>query len=187
MTSPFFKNHFGATIAFRGDMTQDENLLRVPTTPVSVGIKLRGHKEFRAEIYIPGSPRGSVTRQVIIERLAQDERFLPVFCPDENRWMLVNKKNILWITVATEKGNAQFELFDRRSKVKFHFDDEMTIEGEMLFSPPVAGRRVRDHLNQSSGFFSLFQFDQVCLINIEAVVFVIEQDDEKVGEDVGED
>jgi hypothetical protein len=160
---------------------QGENTLRVPKVTLPVTLALSRQAPRAAEIFVTGHGLRSRPRELVLDLLNQDERFLPAHVVEQDEWILFNKASMLWVGLERSgssspfEEDAELELFDRRFTVLATFDDGSCLEGEMLFSPPATGGRVLDHLNKPETFFALYRANSVYLVNKTTLVTISER------------
>ncbi len=119
--------------------------------------------------------------QHILDLLEDEQIFLPALTTDDGSWSVINKRQILWLSVRLVDGSLPVEeadeepmLYERRVDVEVHFANADALHGELLFSPPDGKGRASDHLNQSTRFFRVWTADSLFIVNKEHVLRLIE-------------
>jgi hypothetical protein len=151
--------------------------LKVPKRAVQVELHLHEVGVRRLEVFLaehgPRDPRP----ESVVDRLEDDEAFLPGRDPDADAWMLVNKDAIVWASLPAEAATLSLddELFDHRFSIHVELFGGEKLEGELLYSAPGARARPVDYLNQPGRFVRVFRGGGLALINKRWLICAIER------------
>lgn len=153
--------------------------LRVPTVVLPVEIECADGRIFAGRIFVPAaSPiHDGPTRPE--EWMNDGSSFFPFLADDSERPVLMNKREVLVLSVAMP-GNQPAEALDsdspvRRVRVEA---EKRRLEGELVIEMPPGHLRVLDYLNRAEPFLLLREGEIRHLIQKERITRVIELHEE---------
>jgi hypothetical protein len=153
--------------------------LRVPRRRIAVELALAGRAPRRLELAVE-QREGPAGWPDVLALVEGERRFLPFHELGADRWILVNRDQVVWLAVSLEDIGAAAEpreveiLYDQRVRVAIELAGEARVAGELLFAAPSGQARAGDHLNEANRFLCLFQPDRVLLVHKAAVVELVE-------------
>lgn len=144
--------------------------LRVYKKPFAVVLALAGAVPRPVEIFLAEHRANEFRPQHVLDLLEQAQTFLPARDATTGRRESFNKDALLWIAVplapfGVETAAGEDELFEFRRPARVDLIAGEPIEGELLYSAPVEGTRLVDHLNASGRFLRIWERERLYLIN----------------------
>jgi len=140
--------------------------LKVPKSAVSVTLGLpTGSAE--VEVYLADYARDHLGPERLSDVLAAG-RFFPA--RREGRLELVSRDGLAWARVEDEEGSP--ELGACEAAVEVTLLDGSTLRGLLRFVAPAGRGRPVDYLNQTEGFFPLYEGGAVTFVNSARVASV---------------
>lgn len=168
---PARTNNQGAAMA--------DSELRIPTKELTVELTLLGGVGTTVALHL------AEHEQNLIDRLEEDQPFLPVRETGGSDWSIINKNGLLWASIVLVDGRLPIDvdveeapLFDRQVEVRVDFVQGDPLHGKILYSPPAGQTRVTDHINRPDLFFRLWTSDHLFIVNKAHVLRIIEIEDE---------
>ena len=154
--------------------------LRIPTKELTVELTLLGGATSTVALHL------AEHEQKFIDRLQDDQRFVPVRDADTGTWSMINKNGLLWASIVLIDGRLPIDvaedeeapLFDRQVEVRLEFEQGEPLGGKILYSPPPGQTRVTDHMNRPAQFFRLWTSDHLYIVNKVHVLRLIEVQEE---------
>lgn len=157
--------------------------LRIRKKPFAVVLAFAGAAPRQAEIFLAEHKADEFRPQHVLDLLEEAQAFLPARDSATGKRETFNKDALLWIAVPLvpfggETAAGEDELFEFRRTARVDLIAGEPIEGELLYSAPVEGTRVVDHLNAAGRFLRLWEKERLYLINKAFVRSVVERDEE---------
>jgi hypothetical protein len=146
----------------------------------SIKLFFPGGTSREGDIFLSSFAAHHEGREHVIDVLNQPDQFVPFHFKDEST-KLINKNNILMVTFPAHEDEAEESvLADSSVEVVIHLINDISLEGNFLFSLPAHSRRVKDFLNQSfmdkpESFLELRKETEICLVNKAYILFVEEK------------
>jgi hypothetical protein len=151
--------------------------LKVPKRAVQVELHLHEVGMRRLEVFLAEQSPRDPRPESVVDRLEDDEAFLPGRDTDADTWMLVNKDAIVWASVPEEAATLSLEeeLFDHRRGVVLELLGGDSVEGELLYSAPESQARSIDYLNRPGRFVRVFRGGGLALVNKRWLICAVER------------
>lgn len=141
---------------------------------------MAGRPARRGELSVPSSdPSGAAQLKDLLALLDGAPPFLPVRHAGSDRWMLVQRDRVQWISLASavlDGADGDLPLYDHKSRVVLLLDDGHTLAGELLYLAPEERARLADHLNRGERFVSLLTPEVLFLVRKAAILEIEEVD-----------
>ena len=125
--------------------------------------------------------------QHVFDLLEGRMNFLPAFGTEDRSWSILNKRSLLWLSLALIDGGLPIEeaeqdstLYERRVDVVVHFANANAVRGEVLFSPETGKSRLTDYLNRDTQFFRVWTAGALYFVNKEHVLRLVEEKSEEI-------
>ena len=148
--------------------------LSVPTVAVAAEVLCADGRSFSGRVFIPSlsSRHSGVMRAE--EWLNEPARFFPFLPNDEGKSVLLNKREVLVLTVArsVESGSDESPRSPHQ-RVSLECEDRR-LTGEVVIDMPENRLRMLDYLNQADPFLTLREGDKLHLVQKERITRVIE-------------
>lgn len=150
--------------------------LRVPTVPVAAELQCADGRSFKGRVFLAAlSSRhsGGVRAE---EWLNEPGRFFPFLIEGEERPVLMNKREVLVLSVpASPMEPEEYEgLVIRRVAIEC---EQTRLEGDLLIDMPPHQSRALDYLNRSEPFLTLYEGEREHLVQKERITRILELGD----------
>ena len=151
----------------------------VPRRPVRVELTLLGRATESATVYVAAIEGGAAERHAVLALLEQPPTFLPTQAASDRTPQLINKDQVTWLAIASDKASDagaddDDALFEYRHEVRVELCGGDMLVGELLYTLPPDHARVADYLNGPGRFFRLRTVDRLFLVNKSFVERVVE-------------
>lgn len=147
--------------------------LRVPTVTLSARVICTDGREFSGSIFVPASSSLHDGPMRAAELMNAGGEFFP-FLPDEAGGpVILNKREVLVVSVASEAEQPVVEGVDIDRRVAVEFCGR-TIEGHLHIDMPPHHSRVLDYLNRADSFLALHAGERVHLVQKRNITRVLE-------------
>lgn len=146
--------------------------LRVPTVAMTAEVTCLDGRVFRGRIFVPASSSLHAGPMRAEEWMNGGGQFFPFLPDEEDKPELLNKKEILVVSV---KGGdfGDHEALDIARRVVVECGARR-LEGTVLIDMPTQNSRVLDYLNRAEPFLPLYEVDQVHLVQKHNITRVLE-------------
>lgn len=149
--------------------------LRVPTTALVAEVVCADGRRFTGRIFVPSTASKHAGPMRPDEWLNEPPRFFPFLPDDGGRPVLLNKREVLVVSVPAlaDEGDIPNEV--ENPSVRVSLEAEQTqLEGTIILDMPENHRRVLDYLNRPEVFLTLRNGEQHHLVQKERITRVIE-------------
>jgi len=148
--------------------------LKIPTNAILAEVLCADGRRFRGRIFLPTTAMHHSGATRAAEWMNEPAPFFP-FLPDDGAPVLVNKREVLVLTVDAEDddGNAEDDPNSPVRQVAVEAETER-LDGRLLIEMPLNQARVLDYLNRPEMFLTLRAGHRHHLIQKERITRVIE-------------
>jgi hypothetical protein len=130
---------------------------------------LSNGREIRGEVFVGLYDAHHVGPQRVGELLNEDPAFIPV--RTDKGVLLVNRAHVVSVALSADREKDDLVTLGKRYTVRVK-TTRGEFRGTVFVNLPDVSNRVRDYLNQSLHFFTLFQSRTVVYLNRDYVVLV---------------
>jgi len=114
-------------------------------------------------------------REWVRDVLNQPDLFLPINFV-RGRTRLINKENVLMVSFASgQEEDDSADLLNTIYQVDITLDNQVRMEGKLVFLLPAHSSRVKDYLNQAEAFVELRTDGEIYLISRKHILSVEEK------------
>ncbi|MBI3077855.1 MAG: hypothetical protein HYY85_12870 [Deltaproteobacteria bacterium] len=150
--------------------------LTLPTRPVTVRACSQHGLAIEGTLLLRGAPGQHVGKESLLERLNDEEPFLPLLTEPGPCCVLLAKAHLLFLAVAgwpDEEPPAEWLARARTERVELTLVEGPPMQGTLMIPLIPRGSRIQDYLvSVGAGFFPLQGEQELYLINAAALVAV---------------
>ncbi len=156
-------------------MSEAHEDLKVHKNRLAVEVALRDGEKRQVHLFLAEHEAHSFHQQRVSSLLEDSRHFLPAYAVDEDTFLFLSKEAIGWLSMSrTDELDGEMELFDEDHTVEVRLLDRTSLTGELMYSPPVGGARIVDHLNAEDRYFQLYDSERIYFIDKAFVDWVRE-------------
>lgn len=143
----------------------------VPKESVQVRAVMTAGKPQAGTAFVAEAARDHAGHQRLEDMLNEPELFFPLV--GRNRFTLLNKRNLLYLTTADAPELEYYNRlahFARGERVHLHLRGRHTLTGTLLIEMPEGMDRVQDYLNSGRNFLPLLVRKELAIVNCASIV-----------------
>ena len=145
--------------------------LRVPTVAMSAEVTCVDGRSFRGRIFVPASSSTRHGPMRVEEWMNGGGQFFPFLPDDSDASVMLNKSEVVVVSVDRESEPAERVDVERRVVVEC---GARALEGALHIDMPAHHSRVLDYLNRAEGFLTLHDGDRLHLLQKQNITRVVE-------------